>query len=117
MMDFTFREPLHCDELGFYITAGQMQFYLNRGGEKDLEDDPEFAKYYLNCCMYNTIYDMTEEDSKCAHIYWDDKLECVSVTFPVNGKVAKRVAKLNDDSFEDDDDDEFGLFSDGKDLS
>ena len=114
MMEYDFREPLDVDERGFYITTGQMQFYLNRNKEADLEKDPEFYKYYLNCCMYNTIYDMTEKDPNCALIYWDEKLECVSVTFPVNGKVAKKVAELNspDEDFDDDDEieDEFGLF-------
>jgi hypothetical protein len=110
MMEFDFREPLDTDEKGFYITTGQVQFYLNRNENADLEH-PEFYKYYLNCCMYNAVYDMTEDDPNCAKIYWDDKLECVSVTFPVNGKVAKRVAQLNsDDEDDDDDDDEFGLF-------
>lgn len=120
MMQGEFREPLSTDERGFYITIAQMQFYLNRDTKRkikedfSLESDPDFYKYYLNCCMYNTVYDMTEEDPECALLYWDQNLECVSVTFPTHGKVAKRISTLNleeeDDDFEWDEEDDFGLF-------
>jgi len=114
MMEYEFREPLSVDDKGFYITAGQTQFYLNNKKDIDLVKDPAFYKYYLQCCMYNTIYDMTEKDPNCALIYWDPKLECVSVTFPIGGEVAKKVAELNDFSDDEEeveeDDDEFGLF-------
>ena len=39
-----FREPIGKDLNGLYITAAQMQFFLNRkkGNEQFVEGDPEF---------------------------------------------------------------------------
>ena len=99
------------DESGFYITIGQMQFFLNRrNGAKKLHDnDEEFAQYYMNCCMYNCVYDMTERDPDCAKVYWDSDNECVAVTYPVNGRVARELASLSQDDDDDDEFDDFGI--------
>lgn len=112
-MQGDFREPLLMDEAGFYITVAQMQFFLNRedGQQKFEEGSEEFSRYYLNCCMYNSIYDLTEKDPDCAKIYWDDNMGCVSVTFPMNGVVSDRLAFLNqDEEYDEDADDEWGIF-------
>lgn len=96
------------DDSGFYITVGQMQFFLNReGGSTKLhENDNEFAQYYMNCCMYNCVYDMTETNPNCAQLYWDPENECVAVSYPMNGPVARQLASLYED---DEDDDDFGI--------
>lgn len=110
-MQGDFREPLLVDDCGFYITIAQMQFFLNReNGQKLFEEGAEeFSKYYLNCCMYNCIYDLTEKDDGCAKIYWDDKMGCISVTFPMNGVVADQLSFLKEDPGDDDEDD-WGIF-------
>ena len=93
-----------------------MQFYLNRrGGKKSFEGgSPEFLLYYKNCCLYNLVYDMMEEDPECGKMYWDEKRESVALAFPIKGKVAIQLATVS--SFfdemveEDDDEDLFGIF-------
>lgn len=112
-MQEDFREPLLVDDAGFYITVAQMNFFLNReeGSSKFKNADPEFQQYYLNCCMYNYIYDMLEDDPSCAKIYWDDREGCVAVSYPMNGKIARNLTNLGfgetDDLFDEDDD--FGI--------
>lgn len=120
--DYDHREPFLVDENGLYVTVSQMGFYMNRPRKK-LEfnaKDTEFLNYYKNCCLYNLVYDMMEEDSTCAKMYWDSDHECVSLTFPVNGEVAKALAvvgrvfeanNFNDDDYDDDDEDIYGIFS------
>jgi len=97
------------------ITAAQMQFFLNRphGEDKFTKADEDFIKYYKNCCLYNIVYDMMEEDEKCATMYWDSTNESVALSFNIHGKVAKELAKVADISDEDDYDDPehpFGIF-------
>jgi len=111
---YKFREPLGIDQSGGYITAGQLQFFLNRprGKAHFQSQHVEFKKYYFSCCMYNIVYDMLEDDSDCAKMYWDTKKECVSVSFAVNGKVAKALSLIQTSFFEDiedPDEDSFGL--------
>ena len=60
--------------------------------------------------MYNIVYDMLEKDPDCAKMYWDTKKECVSVSFTVDGKVAKAISVISTSFFDDDpDEDSFGL--------
>ena len=103
------------DDYGLYITVAQMGFFLNRRNGQDLMDSgsPEFMKYYKNCCLYNLVYDMMEEDSKCGKMYWDTSSDSVAMSFPIDGKVAKSLASvaLRFAEVEDEEDDnEFGLF-------
>ena len=111
-----YREPLMEDELGLYITIAQMDFFLNRkhGDQMVNQGAPEFMKYYQNCCLYNLVFDMMEEDPECGKMYWDHETESVAMSFPMDGKVAKALASVAIHFAEDDDEadeDEFGLFS------
>lgn len=113
-----FRVPLLVDSNGLYITETQMLFWINqKDGEKSYtEGDPEFLDYYKNCCMYNLIYDMMEEDASCASMYWDAKKEEVALAFPMEGKVSKKLSEITfaydvDDIDEpEEDEDQFGIF-------
>ena len=104
------------DDNGLYITVAQMQFFLNRkGGEQKFQNaDQEFLGFYKNCCLYNLVYDMMEDNSKCAKMYWDSDTESVSLSFPVKGHVAQALATVanvfSDDEEEEEDEDTFGIF-------
>lgn len=116
MLEGDYREPLMEDELGLYITIAQMDFFLNRkhGDQMVNQGAPEFMKYYQNCCLYNLVFDMMEEDPECGKMYWDQETESVAMAFPMDGKVAKALASVAIHFAEDDDEadeDEFGLFS------
>jgi len=115
MLEGDYREPLMVDEYGLYITIAQMEFFLNRKHGEELvnQGSPEFMKYYKNCCLYNLVYDMMEDDSDCGKMYWDHVTESVAMAFPMDGKVAKALASVAihfAEVDEDEDDDEFGLF-------
>ena len=73
----TFREPLGKDKNGLYITAAQMQFFLNRrnGGKSFILGDSLFFNYFYKCAVYNIIWDLMEKYPTCATIYWDDTYE------------------------------------------
>jgi len=103
-----FREPLTCDSQGLFITVAQMQFYLNRprGAENFKKGDSDFLRYFKNCKLYNLIYEMMEDDSDCATMYWDSKAGGIAITFPVNGKVAKILGEFTFLGSYDDEDDE-----------
>ena len=49
---------------GYYITIGQLGFFLNRrNGEKLFKDGhPAFIEYYNKCLVYNYISDLKKED-------------------------------------------------------
>jgi len=114
---YTFREPLFMDEDGLYITAAQMQFYLNRkdGAKKLGRGDAEFFSFYNNCRLYNLIYDMMDEEPGCAKMYWDEDSGAVALAFPFKGKIAKILSSIKSMSDEDEEEDEeedlFGLFN------
>ena len=117
---YGFREPLMMDEEGLYITAAQMQFFLNRrDGQKKFEScSVEFLNYYRNSCLYNLVYDLMEQDSSCATMYWDHENNTLSLSFPWKGIVADTLANVSYggaeeyDSYDDDelDEDPFNLF-------
>jgi len=118
--DYDYREPLLVDEHGLYVTVAQMGFFMNRskGQAKFRAGDTEFLSYYKNCCLYNLVYDMMEDNPTCAKMYWDSEAECVSLTFPVKGFVARALAEVghvfqSGDYTDEDDDDEdiYGIFS------
>lgn len=105
------------EDSGLYITIAQMQFFLNReGGEKKFQSNhPDFKNYHKNCCLYNLVYDMMEQDPDCAKMCWDSDNGSISLSFPVNGHVAEALSEISYIDFgdEDDTDDEdiFGIFS------
>jgi len=107
---YDFREPLGEEPDGTYITAGQMQFWLNRrkGVEMFKAADPAFLDYYNKCRVYNLIYDLMEEDEDSAIMYWDPKHDSVSVGFPSNGPIAYALSTMDfagaPDDYEDDED-------------
>jgi hypothetical protein len=116
MLEGNYREPLMVDECGLYITIAQVGFFLNRKNGQEMMNSasPEFMKYYKNCCLYNLVYDMMEEDPNCGKMYWDPTSESVAMAFPIDGIVAKTLASvsLHFAELEDEDDDEdFGLFN------
>lgn len=102
------------DEAGLYVTAAQVQFFLNRrnGKRKRKDSDPEFLKYYRNCCFYNLVYDMMDEDPSCAKMYWDPKSKSIALSFPMRGPVAYALAEVSFvfDGEGEDDDDIYGIF-------
>lgn len=116
---YEFREPLLVDEAGLYITAAQMQFFLNRknGKKKFKAADAEFISYYKNCCLYNLVYDMMEKNESCAKMYWDENNQAVALAFPMRGRVAAALAEVaalfcgSDGENPDEDEDPFNLFS------
>lgn len=110
-----FRKPLRIDEDGFYITEGQMQFFLNFSKGKytnslALIKSDAFMDYYENCIVYNIVYDMMEEDPDCAQMFWDEEKQEISFQFPEKGKVMKKIRSANVEFFDvDDEEDEWGL--------
>jgi len=112
-----YREPLMMDDHGLYITVAQMHFFLNRpkGKMKFKTADNEFLSYYKNCCLYNLVYDMMEENPSCAKMFWDSDSESVSLSFHVKGNVAMALAQVShifkSDEEEDEDEDTYGIFS------
>jgi hypothetical protein len=90
-----FREPLGQDLNGLYITAAQMQFFLNRrdGSEKFIVGDPQFFQYFYKCAIYNIVWDLLEDDPACATFFWDEIKETVGVKFPLNGVVMQELKK------------------------
>ena len=107
------------DDHGLYITVAQMHFFLNRpkGKVKFKSADSEFLSYYKNCCLYNLIYDMMEDNPTCAKMFWDSDVGCVSLSFPVRGHVALALAQVShifkpeEDDDDDEDEDTYGIFS------
>jgi len=103
------------DSNGLYITEAQMLLWINQGGgeESYTAGDPDFLDYYKNCCMYNLIYDMMEEDEACASMYWDSKREEVALSFPAHGKVSKQLSEITfayDVDDMDEEEDPFDIF-------
>lgn len=115
---FSFREPLHRDDDDLYITAGQLQFFLNRpnGEQKFRSGDVEFLVYLQECKMYNIVYDETEKNIEAATIFWNPETESINYEYPTEGTVMKRFDDsgiLYDDLYiieDDEDDDIYGLF-------
>tara|TARA_R110002020_G_scaffold163895_6_gene350137 strand:+ start:431 stop:754 length:324 start_codon:yes stop_codon:yes gene_type:complete len=91
--DYSFREPLGKDLNGLYITAAQMQFFLNRidGDQKFLAGHPDFFEYFYKCAIYNIIWDLLDSDPSCASLFWDIDSESIGVKFPPNGTVMEEL--------------------------
>ena len=91
----SFREPLGTDLNGLYITAAQMQFFLNRrdGQTKFVKGQVEFFQYFYKCAIYNVIWDLQASDPTCASFYWDEIEEAVAVKFPAEGLVMDELKK------------------------
>tara|TARA_A100001515_G_scaffold111251_1_gene92301 strand:+ start:101 stop:418 length:318 start_codon:yes stop_codon:yes gene_type:complete len=91
----TFREPLGQDVNGLYITAAQMQFFLNRrkGTEQFLYGDSAFFEYFYKCAVYNVVWDLMEEDHTCATLFWDEAAGAVGMKFPLDGKVMRELRR------------------------
>ena len=89
----SFREPLGEDLNGLYITAAQMQFFLNRRGadKKFLVGHPEFFEYFYKCAIYNIIWDLVDDDPTSASFFWDEESESIGVKFPPNGVVMQEL--------------------------
>ena len=114
---FDFGEPLNEEPDGTYITAGQMQFFLNRedGIEKFKTGHEEFLEFYNLCRVYNLVSNIMEIEPEAAIMYWDEKKQVVSMGFPTDGTVSKALSGISPQSIlaeedDDEDEDEFGLF-------
>ena len=117
---FDFGEPLNLEPDGTYITVGQMRFFFNRENGEELfqKKDSEFIEYYDLCRVYNLVSDLMEKDEESAIMYWDDKKQVVSVSFPSKGSVATALASIaphgtQSDDDEDDDAEGWGVIEDG----
>lgn len=88
-----FREPLGQDVNGLYITAAQMQFFLNRRGseKKFILGHPEFFEYFYKCAVYNVVWDLLDKHPSCATLFWDTQKEAVGIKFPLDGIVMKEL--------------------------
>jgi len=105
---YSFREPLGKDLNGLYITAAQMQFFLNRrdGGKKFILGHPHFFEYFYKCAIYNIIWDLMDSDPDCATLFWDDKEGALGVKFPPYGKVMSELKRKKVKYFFEGDEDE-----------
>tara|TARA_R110000824_G_scaffold128983_3_gene290130 strand:- start:2410 stop:2736 length:327 start_codon:yes stop_codon:yes gene_type:complete len=90
-----FRKPVGKDLNGFYITATQLKFFLNRpsGEEQFMTGKDEFTEYFFKCAVYNVVLDMLDKDPNCAYLYWDDNEETVGIKFPLYGSVMSEFKK------------------------
>ena len=109
--DITFRVPFKLRRDGTYITLVQLKMYLStKDGKKAFTDATDaFFEYLDRCRIYNLVYDESEKDPDSARLFWDHKNECVSVTWPKNGKVSKKIKNLI--ASEDDEDEDFFFYS------
>jgi len=106
--NYSFREPLGKDLNGLYITAAQMQFFLNRrdGGKKFILGDPQFFQYFYKCAIYNIVWDLMEKDPACATLYWSEEDETLGIKFPSDGAVVREFKKKKVDYLIDGGEDE-----------
>mgnify|MGYP003110455603 CR=1 FL=1 len=109
MMNEKYREPLVIDDSGCYVTVAQMDFFLRqKNGQAHIDSaSPVFQKWYRNCCLYNCVFDMIEDDPTCGSMYWDSVSESVAMSFPVNGKICKVLSSLQLHFEEGSDDEEY----------
>jgi len=101
----SFREPLGKDLNGLYITAAQMQFFLNRpnGKRRFIDGSKEFFTYFYKCAIYNIVWDLLDDDPTCASFYWNSDEEAIGVKFPKEGKVVDELRRKNVKCFQDED--------------
>ena len=94
---------MDCD--GFYITQGQLDFFLLRsnGYRKVIEfynhesfdrDTCEFGAYVESCKIYNVIRDVTKTNSKSSKMYWDCDDQIMKFTYPENGTIDLMVRSI-----------------------
>lgn len=98
-----YNKPIY-DVDGYYITVGQLGFFLNRRNGKKLfkEEHKDFVTYYNNCLVYNYISDSMKKNPKSATMYWDSDKEAVAFKFPSKGKIAKTLIDLGEIGNKDD---------------
>ena len=100
-----FWKPILMDSDGFYVTQGQLDFFLLRpnGYRKVIDfydhvsltkDMCEFGEYAESCKIYNIIRDMSELNSESAKMYWDTKDRSVKFSYPENGTVDLMVQSI-----------------------
>ena len=93
--ELEFRKPVYVDSNGLYLTTTQLQFFLNRGKgyEHIKRTSPQFKEYYVKCLIYNLVWDLMDEDSSVAELFWDSKSETVVLKFPHNGIIMEELSK------------------------
>mgnify|MGYP003640753947 FL=1 len=97
-----FWKPLIMDGDGFYVTEGQLDFFLLRpSGYKSVidyfknEDNlSEFGSYIESCKIYNVIRDMSKLNSGSAKMYWDTKDKSMKFSYPENGTIDLMVRSI-----------------------
>ena len=88
-----FWNPIIMDDDGFYITKGQLDYYLLRGnGFKsimkyfkntiDSKYSRDFGEYVETCKIYNVIRDITKDDPTASKMYWDTDDQAIKFTYP-----------------------------------
>ena len=97
-----FWKPLIMDGDGFYVTEGQLDFFLLRPNGykyvidyfKDEDELSEFGSYIESCKIYNVIRDMSELNSESAKMYWDTKDRSMKFSYPENGTIDLMVRSI-----------------------
>lgn len=94
--NYSFREPLDYDDQGLYITAAQMQFFLNRPGGSDSfrKGTKEFISYYNFWLQYNLVYDLSELFPEDVYFYWCPEEEQVKYSCPKGGFVDEQLSSI-----------------------
>ena len=99
-----FWKPIIMDGDGFYVTEGQLDFFLLRPNGyksvleyfKDADNLSEFGSYIESCKIYNVIRDMSKIDSGSAKMYWDTKERVMKFSYPENGTIDIMVKSIID---------------------
>jgi len=102
MQNFDYREPLMYEQDGTYVTVGQTQFFINQVPELSFaERFDDWVKYYNMCRMYNAVFDAVDEDPDCGYLYWDEKTETVSASYPKSGSLQQIIESVTPLEFND----------------
>ena len=100
-----FWKPIIMDGDGFYVTQGQLDFFLlrNDGYRKvmkyfnnifDNKSHGEFGEYMETCKIYNVIRDITEANPKASKMYWDTDEQSMKFTYPENGAIDMMIRSM-----------------------
>jgi len=97
-----FWKPIIMDADGYYVTQGQLDFFLLRSngyrlvmkffekGHVERADYPElceFGSFVESCKIYNVIRDITKVNPRSSKMYWDSDDQTMKFTYPENGTI------------------------------
>jgi len=97
-----FWKPIIMDGDGFYVTEGQLDFFLLRSdGYKSIleyfkngDNLSEFGSYVESCKIYNIIRDMSDLNPGSAEMYWNPKSREMNFSYPENGTIDLMVRSI-----------------------